>query len=242
MEQVICFRLHGKFAHFSLAETQTSILSYPVPPRTALLGLVAAILGLSKDMAPQVLEPCKIAVAGGAIASHWHTAKFRKDPPELLPRQVKSNQAADRHGKPEKASLITQEWLWQPRYTVWVKLPDEFQPELIDRMLQRRWHFSPSLGISEMLAEIDEAEVHDAILLHPGPHAVSSVLRHNAMRIDVNDALDRELGLQIFSMPRTVSIDRVFTHEQYVMESSGHCVRVDTDQAYQIGHEVVTFL
>lgn len=242
VDQVIRFQLHGKVAHFSRAETQTSILSYPVPPRTVLLGLVAAILGVPKDAAPKILEPCQIAVNGGSAGSHWHTAKLRKDPPEPLPRHVKAKQAGDRNGKEEKASLITQEWLWRPRYTVWVELPNAFQSELMDRLLHRRWHFTPYLGISEMLAEIDETEAYDAIHLPRGSHSVSTVVRHDAMQINVDDVLDRELGLRIFSMPRTVSVDRVFTHEKYVMESSGNAVIVETDQAYQIGDQVVTFL
>ena len=47
--ELINFRLSGRFAHFLRAEASASALSYPVPPRTVILGILGAVLGLSKD-------------------------------------------------------------------------------------------------------------------------------------------------------------------------------------------------
>src|SRR5215204_4090672 len=49
----VVFEYAGRFGHFLRAEASVSALSYPVPPRTALLGMIRAVLGLEKDT-PQV--------------------------------------------------------------------------------------------------------------------------------------------------------------------------------------------
>ena len=46
--RVVRFRYQGRVGHFLRAEMNASALSYPVPPRTALLGLVGNILGLGQ--------------------------------------------------------------------------------------------------------------------------------------------------------------------------------------------------
>src|SRR5918995_594562 len=49
----VVFEYAGRFGHFLRAEASVSALSYPVPPRTVLLGVIGAVLGLEKDT-PQV--------------------------------------------------------------------------------------------------------------------------------------------------------------------------------------------
>ena len=46
---VVCFEYKAKYGHFLRAEANANGVTYPVPPRTALLGLIAAVLGLPKD-------------------------------------------------------------------------------------------------------------------------------------------------------------------------------------------------
>lgn len=45
----LVFDLKGKFAHFRKFYTNSSLLSYLVPPRTVIEGVVAAILGFERD-------------------------------------------------------------------------------------------------------------------------------------------------------------------------------------------------
>lgn len=47
--KVIVFDIYGKFAHFRKFYTNSSSLTYGVPPRTTITGIIAAILGLERD-------------------------------------------------------------------------------------------------------------------------------------------------------------------------------------------------
>lgn len=49
MDKMLVFDVWGDYAHFRRFYTTTSPLSFPIPPRTALCGLIGAIIGLEKE-------------------------------------------------------------------------------------------------------------------------------------------------------------------------------------------------
>ena len=55
-------------------------MTYPVPPRTVLLGLVGAVLGLEKDTPQQLLADARLAVGGELPKRFWHKTNVRKIP------------------------------------------------------------------------------------------------------------------------------------------------------------------
>ena len=63
--KVISFHLRGKMAHFRKFYTNSSALSYFVPPRTTVCGIVAGLLGWERDGYYEEfsLNKCKIAIA-----------------------------------------------------------------------------------------------------------------------------------------------------------------------------------
>lgn len=243
--ELINFRLSGRFAHFLRAEASASALSYPVPPRTVILGILGAVLGLSKDEPQLVLEPANIAISGKLPKTHWHRAKFRKDPPASLPCLIKKTQKADRNTVPEKATLILQEWLFNPDYTIWVSLPEPYHTKLEGRLNKRQWYFTPSLGLSEMMADIEYLGSKEPTPLPEGSYDVSSVFPQGAGSLEMDEIFERELVLHSLQMPRSLTTNRVFSHSTYFVESDARPVPVKTDQAYQaykVNDRVVMFL
>ncbi len=63
--KVISFHLRGKMAHFRKFYSNASALSYFVPPRTTICGIIAGLLGLQRDEYYEKfsLDNCKITVA-----------------------------------------------------------------------------------------------------------------------------------------------------------------------------------
>lgn len=239
------FRYRGKVGHFLRAEANRSSLTYPVPPRTVLLGVIGAILGLGKDEPQQVLNDAQLAVSGAIPRTHWHCVKLRKDPPApLSPVVTAKTKSSIKESAPEKAALIRQEWLWQPDFTIYASLPDPFLDELVSRIHDRRWHFTPSLGLSEMLADIlpcGEKYV-DAEKLPHDTHDVVTVIPQHAGELDAGAVFSCGLALQSLRMPRDVTADRVFTHASYYVERDGKPVPFNTSAAWRVGGETVVFL
>ncbi len=56
-KQVISFDVEGKMAHFRKYYANNTALSFSIPPRTTLMGMIAAILGLSRDSYYEDLAP-----------------------------------------------------------------------------------------------------------------------------------------------------------------------------------------
>lgn len=242
MIKLINFRIKGRFGHFLRADAGASAISYPVPPRTVLMGIVGAVLGLAKDQPQVFLEPMKAAIAGKIPMTHWHKAKLRKDPPDSLPFVVKKTQKQEKITKPEKATLVNQEWLFEPSYEIWAGLPEPYHSELEGRLRERRWYFQPYLGLSEMMADLEYVDTMDAEKLTEGTYAVETVIRQDQVKLDIEGIYNNKLAVNILRMPRTVSPERVFSHAGYLMEREGRPVPVSTDRAYLAGKRVLMFL
>ncbi len=240
----LIFKYAGRIGHFLRAEANVSAPSYPVPPRTALLGLIGAILGLGKDDPQVLLCDAKIALSGNIPQTHWHTVKLRKDPPAALPPVIRANAKIEKSTSPEKPALISQEWLCQPDFTVYAALPDPYHDELRGRLTRRSWHFNPCMGLSEMMANVElftDAN-YEAVSLPFGKHQIASVVLQSAGQLDTDRAFTDGLALQSLRMPRTVTYDRVFTHAAYYVERDGKPIPFETGEAWQAGDNTVMFL
>ncbi len=238
--KTVSFTYSAKFGHFLRAEANANGVTYPVPPRTALLGLIGAVLGLEKDSPQQLLADARVAVGGKIPRRFWHKTNVRKDPPSPLPLRVK---ATDKGSSSEQRNFrFPQEWLWQPQYRVWVALPEPHHGHFADRLRDRRWHFCPCMGLSEMLADLTEVAEGTAEQLPPGVHRVQTATPQEAVRIDTTAAFGDQLTLQALRMPVAVTPDRVFSHRAYWVEIKGRAFPVETADAWQCNSDVVVFL
>jgi CRISPR-associated protein Cas5h len=236
----IVFEYVGRFGHFLRAEASVSALSYPVPPRTALLGMIGAVLGLEKDTPQVELRDALIAVSGPIPETHWHRVKLRKDPPAALPKTIKAGTLGQKNPKPEQATLIKQEWLFEPRYTVTACLPETHHADFAARLRERRWHYSPCMGLSEMIARLDLVGEGSAAVLPAGSEvSCASVARRDVASLEGRRTLEASgnggpLAILPQRMPREVTEDRVFMHADYLIERSGLPIPMRADNAYEI--------
>lgn len=230
---IVTFRYSGRFAHFLRAEASASAFSYPLPPRTVLLGVLGAVLGLAKDTPQTILKDSLIAVTGAQPSTHWHRAKFRKELPTPLPQKVKVG--AKGSNKPEKPTLIKQEWLIEPKFQVFASLPDSYHNNFVKRLKNRSWHFSPCLGLSEMVAELDFiAEGMATPLMQECTVPCHSVVIKDEVTLDGEVLLEQNLKIQVVRMPSDVTPDRVFSHTNYLLEREGKPIPIRTSSAWQV--------
>ncbi len=232
---VVVFRYRAKFGHFLRAEASVSALTYPAPPRTALLGMIGAVLGLAKDTPQIELKDGRIAVSGTVPRTHWHRVKLRKDPPAPLSDKIKKGDKES--SAPEKATLIKQEWLFEPDYEVTASLPEKHHREFVDRLRDRRWHYSPCMGLSEMIADLRLVSEGTANPLPNGSEvACRGVIRRDEVSINGRRAVEsgEPLAILPLRMPREATPERVFTHADYLIERSGLPMPILADNAWQV--------
>ncbi|BBO82131.1 hypothetical protein DSCO28_26970 [Desulfosarcina ovata subsp. sediminis] len=238
--QCVIFEYKGKFAHFLRAEANASAPSYPFPSRTVLLGLAGAILGLSKDSPQSVLKDSNFAVMDKVETTHWHTANLRKDPPAPLPGKIKKNEKGS--SKDQRNTIITQEWLFKPRFTVFAQLPKIFHEKFEYRLKNREWYFTPCLGLSEMMADITFVDSVQPKHLEKATHGVVTLIRKDHVEFNMDSILASNSIIKSIRMPRYVTENREFEHEDYLYEVQGKSLFVKTAGAYMAGGSIIAWL
>lgn len=152
IDKVLVFNISGDYAHFRRGYTTTSPLTYPFPTRTALAGLVSAILGLPRDsyyklfrennsaFALQILNPIKkIRIGINLIDTKYG----------LTPWEIQRKRQAPR-------TQILFEFIKKPKYRIYVWLEDSRRfKEVVDLVNERKCIYTPYLGISECIANFD---------------------------------------------------------------------------------------
>lgn len=233
----VCFEYRAKYGHFLRAEANANGVTYPLPPRTALLGLIAAILGLPKDALARELAEAVIAAGGPVPHRFWHRAIVRKDPPAPLSWRIKKTDKGS--SSEQRPFRFPQEWLWLPRYRVWASLPGAHQADLTARLRDRRWYFTPCMGLSEMLADVELVYEADTQELPGGLYQIASVAPQASGQVATEQSADAGLTLQCLRMPAFVTEDRVFSHRAYWLEHQGRPFPFETDGALRVGPETV---
>jgi CRISPR-associated protein Cas5h len=237
---IVAFTYSAKFGHFLRAEANANGVTYPIPPRTVLLGLVGAVLGLGKDT-PQVLLPeARLAVGGDLPRRFWHRTIIRKKPPAPILRKITAK--TKQQQREEEPSRFLMEWLWKPTYRVWAALPEPYHADFAARLRERRWHFGPCMGLSEMLADLSEVVEAPAERLPAGVHQVSTAAPRDAVSVDSASACKDGLTLQALRMSVSATPDRVFSHRAYWVEHQGRPFPAETAEAWKCGPDVVVFL
>lgn len=128
---VLSFRLKGKMAHFRRYYSNSSALSYTIPPRTTIIGMIAGLLGCPRDSYYEAFskEQCKVAVGV--------RAPIKKQIQKLNLLMVKSPN--DLNGSQEHHSQTATELVLPQNirtgyidYQIWLSHRD---PSIMDRLL-----------------------------------------------------------------------------------------------------------
>ncbi|TSA23658.1 type I-B CRISPR-associated protein Cas5 [bacterium] len=238
---VVHFRLSGKFGHFLKAEANRDMPSYPIPPRTSLLGLIGAILGLSKDTPQIELEPAYIAIKGRSPDRFWIQNKFHQSLPSQLNYKITQSQKGSSRVI-ENQKILTQEWLFNPEFEIWVSLPSKYHSEFTERIENRRWHFQPCLGISEHFADIQWLGNSTAKPLNENVHFIHSVFPKECGKVKMDIVFEKHLAIHSVRMPAVVSKNRVFKHKEYFFERESRPIPVFTNKAFLIDNQKIVFL
>lgn len=150
MDKVLVFDVWGDYAHFRRFYTTTSPLSFPIPPRTALCGLIGAIIGLEKEgndylnyfstesahIALKLLNPIKKIV----IAENLIDTKTARGPGmNLITNRTQ----------------IRFEFLKDQKYRIYFCCPseeDNLYQKLKYNLVNHKTKYTPCLGLSENIA------------------------------------------------------------------------------------------
>ncbi|RME96597.1 MAG: type I-B CRISPR-associated protein Cas5 [Bacteroidetes bacterium] len=190
----LAFDLRGPFGHYKKIFATTSALSYPIPVKTSLYGLLGAVLGLSKADNAYLKTfgqgKCRIAIELRA------PVRMQRIPVNLRPKFGSLTVAGKSNPDNRKPTLM--EFVRNPHYRIYVQHEDEeTYGRLADLLRAGKSTYTPTLGLANMLAQLTWVGEAPAVpVASTGFTRVDSVIpRSRLIKLDTEQAYAAETQL-----------------------------------------------
>lgn len=204
----MAFDIWGQYGHFKKIYTTTSPLTYSIPPRTAITGLIGAILGLDKTeylhhfakrdakIAVQVLNPIKKVT--------------------LSENLIDTKKAGPSMNRIQQRTQIRVELLKDPKYRIYISHNnEELMQKLIEFIEAHKTVYTPCLGLSEHIANFSMNGVYEADKIDANDMIrVCTVIPENKIT-----EMEFETGFEYVqeNLPNEMNPDRVVTEYASVL-------------------------
>ena len=165
--KVIRFKLSGEYALFKKPYANSQPQSFVIPPKTAILGMIGAIMGWSKD---SYID--KLPFDNFKYGVRLITSKIKKD---LIGINLMQGKIGEKHpitgetggfylnknplthpNKRGQRSPTRFEFLKDMEWEIFLLIEDqEIQNELFKRLVTKRFVYNPNLGLQSLFAKIE---------------------------------------------------------------------------------------
>ena len=143
--KVIVFDIWADYGHFKTAYTTTSPISYPIPPKTSVYGMLGTIIGLDKNKYLNHFQDdnCQIAIKINKPIQKTHISE------NLLNTKVvtKKNYFARWNEGTSPRTQIKIEFLKDASYRLYVSLQDE---QLFKKLVEQGDIIEPKVGFYKL--------------------------------------------------------------------------------------------
>lgn len=243
--KVISFHLKGKMAHFRRYYSNSSALSYTIPPRTTIVGMIAGLLGYERDSYYEEFstERCKVAVGvRSPIKKQIHKLNL------LMVKKSNDLNASQEHHSQTATEVVMPENIRSDMvdYQIWMAHTDQnimnqFS-SLFTEIGYKTKGVSLALGTAQNLAWIESCEMLNGSGENEGEAAIQSVIpvkhlgslnfvnerveQYRLLKEDIPLSFDHERRLKdkgnmLINMERSPVYAQV---SRYVSLDSGECV------------------
>ncbi len=152
--KVLIFDIFGSFGQYKKFYTTSSALTYPFPPPTAIRGLIGAILGYKRS---EYLEKTKTLRIGVQILNPIRIIKTSinyistKEGEYELNKKLSNKKGSVKITRTQVIKHI----LVEPKFRIYVSGEGETFDELKSSLEKGEFFYTPVLGTSEYLAEVE---------------------------------------------------------------------------------------
>ena len=234
---IVAFRLFGDYAHFSHPETIYSSLTYPVPSKTTIMGLLGAIIGedefwkLSEIKYSVKIEreiKKKSFVFNGiryALASSMKLAKGYQDC--------------------SKKKQFYRELICKPSYIIYINLTNlsqEYREKIINNLKEHKSAYTPYLGINFCIADFEWIDINDLEKINDSDALVDTIV---PMDNYIFEGLNIKQKLSTFRAACNVEEGRYYKDfKDFVVDVKGQypLKAKNNNNIYRINDEQVFFI
>jgi CRISPR-associated protein Cas5 subtype I-B len=167
-----------------MPEGNRAFLSFPLPPRTTVIGLIAGILGYNHNesySSDHVLKNARIAVQTLSdphriLSMKGNFSQTKTIQKLSIPRQGTVNifitDNIDRGFTTQNNYMYMQD-IW---YRIFASFDDEVLNEFEQRLKERRYYYPPTAGLANLLASIEYIGTADCLRITPDPNQPVSLI------------------------------------------------------------------
>ncbi len=227
--KILNFHIRGKMAHFRRYYSNSSALSYSVPPRTTLIGLLAGLMGYERDSYYEDFSPEECRVAVGVRSPQ------KKLVQTLNLLMIKSSN--DLNGSRQHHSQTPTELIMPANiragfldYEVWFVHKNSSVMNALYTGLNQKYGYltqgvSAALGTAQHLGWAENARILDGEKTGETQADISSIIPvANMIRLNLSESKHR-LRLQKEDMPIHFHPDRsIASKGNFVINTSGASV------------------
>jgi len=250
-KKVLIFDIESEYGHFRKYNTTTSPLTYSIPTRTAVAGILGAILGMEREIRDGVFPE-------GAEPVQEFFSKERADIAVQLLRPVKKETIGINLVNTKNSfnnlsvagrTQINFEFLREPAFRIYFAMEEEPEifEELVERIKTKKHHFTPYLGIAQCTADVIYRDVRQAVYKQNGNNDyVDVVTAVNLSKVAAENPVqfDYSAFYAANTMPLAMNRNReVLEYSDVLIERTGKPVKVKVPEYYHVeGYGNIVFL
>ncbi|HDP76851.1 MAG TPA: type I-B CRISPR-associated protein Cas5 [Mesotoga infera] len=211
--KVLVFDIASDYAHFRQPYSTTSSLTYAIPPRTAVLGIVGAILGIES----------------GGFGKSEHVPKLENSNVRIGVRIMKpiekvrfnmnySYTKADAATKNVLHIQVPVEMVKEPIYRLHICADSPLFEKLERLVSKKECYYTPYLGITEFIARVNYIGTYEARILVRSEKIYSAIYMSDSTNFVMSN------GQKIFRETHAVSMDNyrhVTEYSEIAYEAEG---------------------
>lgn len=221
------------YGHFSHPATIYSSLTYPIPPKTTVMGFLGAVGGLEGAGAYGFLNSLKYAVKINRIAGKTnYSFNGVKD---ALPSIKQGRQTI------KQRKQFYRELLIAPSYKLFLDFSSclEEAKGIIDNLKAHRSLYQPYMGINLCLANFECRAEHDAGIVENAEY----VAVDSCIPLDTPFEIEANKNYSDIRIACSVEEDRTFgTFSDLLIETGGHTILAKPQRYTQAGDYKLMFL
>lgn len=238
--ELLIFDIKGEYGHFRKYNTTTSPLTYSIPTRTAIAGILGAILGMEREIYdgryPEGIEPVQEFFSKERIGMAVQIIRPVKK--ENIGFNLINTKSSFYDLTRAGHTQIEFELLKDPHYRVYLAMDDynKFE-ELSERIVNKRHHFTPYLGLAQFTAQIDFVQRVQACERISDNEFTEIITAVNMSKLvgEPPVAFQRELFYSANNMPIAMNRDReVLEYSEVLIEKNGNPLRVRVSEYLSI--------
>ncbi len=234
---IVAFKLWGDYAHFSHPATIYSSLTYPVPPKTTIMGFLGALIGLDEyHKLNNILYSIKINKEIVKKSFVFNGIKFALS---------SSMHIKESYQDASQKKQFYRELICSPEYIVFLDLSfleNDLKNKITTALKNHKSCYTPYLGINFCIADFEWIEIKELEKINDKKYKIDTFTKQKDF---IFENLEPNTKLTTANMPCNVEERRIFKDfNEFIIEISGtkQILSQNQNNIYQINEYGVYFV